>query len=147
VYNENCGHANSVKDRIESSICRQRFANSLAFRHKPITTRRMFLLMTVANGRGSELFPVCTAKGIFAPDMISGLLKQCASHLQAIRHCRCTRLSFRVRHPHPNSCILHSNSMHGVGSVALKFIEKLSARDSQLSDMNNAISLLRDEVL
>ena len=50
--------------------------------------------------------------------------------------------------PHPNSCILGSNSMHGVASVTLKFMEKLtSARDSQPSDMNNAISLLRDEVL
>ena len=71
---------------------------------KSFTTRIMFLLMTVANGRGSELFPVCTADGMFAPDMISGLLRrQCASHLRAVRHSRSTRLSLRVRHPHPNS--------------------------------------------
>jgi hypothetical protein len=143
-----CDHANSARDRIIKSIRRQRFANSLALPLKPITTRIMFLLMRVGNGRGSELFPACIANGMFLPDMISGLLRQCASHARAVRHRRGTRLSLRVRHPHPNYCILHGTSNHGAGSFALKFMEKLtSARGSQPSDMNNVISLLRDEVL
>jgi hypothetical protein len=104
---ERPGGRNSVRE-ITATLCICNVeVRSLATSHTSlwsvwliVTTADNVFVLHVASGRRSLLVPICSANGMFAPDMRCGLLRQCASRLRAIRHSKATCLLLRVDRPY-----------------------------------------------